>query len=76
MQLARHAEWHRLVIPVENVQLRIRDGLANCDRIVFGEDLAAGRPDRRFRWPVHVPQYAATLEEPVSQVAPKGLAAA
>ena len=76
VQLAGHAEWRRLVIAVENMQLRVRDGLADRDRIVSGQDFAAGRPDRRFRWPVHVPQGAAALEESVSQVARQSLAAA
>ncbi len=75
VQLADHADRHRLLIGVEHVQRGVGDRVADQDRAVVG-DAVDGRPHRGLGGAVEVPQRGHPRAQRLREVAVERLAAA
>ena len=78
VQLARHAPGYRLQMLVQYQQLRLRDRPPDAHRLVCrtGLDARDGRPDRRLRRSVEVPELPSPRDQGLGQRARQLLAAA
>src|SRR5208282_5541685 len=73
--LAGRAQRNRLVVLIQNMELRIRNGWTERDVVSRGKAFGGG-PDRGFGRPIHVPKFAATREQLTSEVSRQSLASA
>ena len=67
VQFTRHAHGRKPVARVQNVELRVGDGLADGDRRIRIVDPRDRRPDRGLGRPIHVPQFAAQRAQALRQ---------
>ena len=79
IQLARHADWSGMSLPVQEIDFRIGDRAAdrNGGRRLVGPTRPGGHIDRRLRRPVEVMEFGVQpLEEPPLQLDRQRLSAA
>ncbi len=76
VQFARHAHGRKPVARVQNVELRVGDGLADGDRCIRIVDPRDRGPDRGLGRPIHVPQFAAQRAQAARQPCGQRFAAA